>query len=146
MIVLCIPSHLIEDRLIPVFAVAMAMFILAGAVWSFIDCILLLCKVFTDSQGHRLTKWVHSDATSSTRPPLPQIRRPVSGDAATAVRRGDRCGRLGGECWCRPILCLHFAGFRHRRKLQVRVELPADLWRGCPLGGNPKTSALPAMP
>ncbi|HWY31719.1 MAG TPA: protein kinase, partial [Candidatus Acidoferrum sp.] len=46
MIVLCIPTHLIEGTMIPGFAVAMAMFILAGSVWAVIDCILLPCKVF----------------------------------------------------------------------------------------------------
>jgi TM2 domain-containing membrane protein YozV len=68
MLVLVIPTHLIMIRLIPVFAVAMSMFILVGLVWAVIDCILLLCKAFTDRQGRRLTKWVHSDANPAARP------------------------------------------------------------------------------
>ena len=39
----------------------------ACGIWSTIDWILLLCKVFTDSEGKRLTEWIDPDR--ATRPP-----------------------------------------------------------------------------
>ena len=41
----------------------------ACGIWATIDWILILCKVFTDSEGKRLTEW--TDPDRATRPPPP---------------------------------------------------------------------------
>src|SRR5688572_28090831 len=51
------------------FGTAFAQLFTLGAcgIWATIDWILLLCKVFTDSEGKRLTEWIDPDR--ATRPP-----------------------------------------------------------------------------
>jgi TM2 domain-containing membrane protein YozV len=44
-------------------------------IWATIDWILILCKAFTDSQGRRITNWLHPDAGAAK----PVVQAPGGG-------------------------------------------------------------------
>ena len=65
----------------------------ACGIWATIDWILILCKVFTDGQGRRITHWVHPQAGEmktgvsplTVPPPTPPSTPPSGGTAPSAA-------------------------------------------------------------
>jgi tRNA A-37 threonylcarbamoyl transferase component Bud32/TM2 domain-containing membrane protein YozV len=59
--------------------------VLGIIVWAAIDCILILCKAFTDGQGRRITNWLHPQAgelNTAVSPPANPPSPPPPGGAA----------------------------------------------------------------
>lgn len=49
----------------PELALFLGFLVVGCIVWAVVDWIVLLCKAFTDGQGQRITRWVHSDGRVS---------------------------------------------------------------------------------
>lgn len=54
----------------------------ACGIWTTIDWILILCKVFTDSEGRRLTEWIDPDRATRPQPPKTP---PTNSDTGTSA-------------------------------------------------------------
>ena len=98
----------------------------ACGIWATIDWILILCKVFTDSEGKRLTEWIDPDR--AMRPP----------PTATGAWHRHACGRANG-CPIQGEACRHRidgrcraeASFRtHHRRIVPWFESAAGKHRG----------------
>ncbi|HEU5396064.1 MAG TPA: protein kinase [Verrucomicrobiae bacterium] len=80
-----------SDRVQAAAGVCLAALICGCIFWSTIDWILILCKVFTDGQGRRITQWVHGEPGSAPRrtasppPATPSGRVPGNGSASRGV-------------------------------------------------------------
>ncbi len=59
-------------------------------IWAVVDWILILCKVFTDGRGRRITHWAHPDA----RVPQPEIK-PPGGAPPTPQATGGKSPGIG---------------------------------------------------
>jgi predicted Ser/Thr protein kinase len=68
------------DQAVP--GILLATFICGCGAWTTIDWIMILCKVFTDGNGHRLVNWWHSNPNAPTppAPPKPPVP-PIAGSA-----------------------------------------------------------------
>jgi hypothetical protein len=70
--------------------------VLGIIVWAAIDCILILCKAFTDGQGRRITNWLHPQAgelnTAVSPPANPPSPPPPGGAAPSTVSSPSRTG------------------------------------------------------
>jgi DUF4097 and DUF4098 domain-containing protein YvlB/predicted Ser/Thr protein kinase len=61
------------------FGILLAASICSCLIWAAIDCILILCKAFSDGQGRRITQWVHvapgaaksASQAQGGKPPIP---------------------------------------------------------------------------
>jgi predicted Ser/Thr protein kinase/DUF4097 and DUF4098 domain-containing protein YvlB len=72
--------------------ILLAAFICGCGIWATIDWILILCKVFTDGQGRRMTNWLHPNANG----PAPNVTTGGSGPSSPPVAHGMTFGNRSG--------------------------------------------------
>ena len=78
-----------DGRNEPFLGLTLAALILGSLVWATIDCILILCKAFTDGQGRRMTNWVNPGPGGTPSIPLSQ---PAPGAPMSVGTFGDNKG------------------------------------------------------
>jgi len=99
MVIVCATAWHVQ----PTAGILLATLICACGVWAAIDWIMILCKVFTDGNGHRLVNWWHQgpNAPQPPAPPKPPVP-PIAGAAMP--------GGAGNAMIIAPAVALMIAG------------------------------------
>jgi predicted Ser/Thr protein kinase len=78
----------------PVTGILLAAFICGCLIWATVDWILILCKVFTDGEGRRITNWFDPNASEPKPDHKPSGGGPPSPPIPSGKPSGDRMGMI----------------------------------------------------